>query len=72
MKEKRKVAVQRQNGRPARALNELEYMNGKVLANVWYEDVILVIDPQSGNCDQEYGKDYASTHTNMTLENNLI
>lgn len=56
MKEKRKVKVRRQNGQPAMELNELEYLHGKVLANVWYEDVILVIDPDTGASIQEYGK----------------
>jgi glutamine cyclotransferase len=54
--EKRRVAVTRLDGRKALKMNELEFVNGKVLANVWYEDVILVIDPQSGNCQSEYGE----------------
>ncbi len=29
-------------------INELEYVNGFLLANVWYEDRIAKIDPQSG------------------------
>lgn len=29
-------------------LNELEYAEGRIFANVWQEDVILVIDPPSG------------------------
>lgn len=29
-------------------LNELEFVNGQILANVWYEDRIACIDPQSG------------------------
>lgn len=35
-------------GRPVNRLNELEYFEGQIYANVWYEDVILIIDPQSG------------------------
>jgi glutamine cyclotransferase len=35
-------------GRPIDRLNELEYVNGSVYANVWYEDVILQIHPTSG------------------------
>lgn len=54
--EKRRVAVTRQNGEKAYKMNELEFVNGKVLANVWYEDVILVIDPVSGDCQSEYGE----------------
>jgi glutamine cyclotransferase len=30
-------------------LNELEYVNGEVWANIWYEDGIARIDPKSGN-----------------------
>ena len=34
--------------RPIDQLNELEYINGKIYANVWYTDIIIIIDPQSG------------------------
>ena len=43
-------------GNKAKHINELEFVNGKVLANIWFEDVIVVIDPQSGECESEYGK----------------
>ena len=36
------------NGVPVRNLNELEYVNGEVLANVWQTDRIVAIDPDSG------------------------
>ncbi|MGM0602259.1 MAG: glutaminyl-peptide cyclotransferase [Bacillota bacterium] len=29
-------------------LNELEYINGEIFANVWFEDYILRIDPENG------------------------
>jgi glutamine cyclotransferase len=29
-------------------LNELEFINGEILANVWYKDQIARIDPRSG------------------------
>ena len=35
-------------GRPANLLNELEYIDGKVWANVYCQDYILIINPQSG------------------------
>lgn len=35
-------------GRPVSRLNELEYVSGLVLANVWRSDRIAVIDPASG------------------------
>jgi glutamine cyclotransferase len=33
---------------PVTQLNELEYIDGQVWANVWYSDRIARIDPQSG------------------------
>lgn len=35
-------------GRPVTQLNELEYANGRLYANVWQSDRIAVIDPASG------------------------
>lgn len=35
--------------RPIRLLNELEFVGGKVLANIWKSDRIAVINPASGN-----------------------
>ncbi|MEO1528392.1 MAG: glutaminyl-peptide cyclotransferase [Planctomycetota bacterium] len=34
--------------RPIRQLNELEYVNGQVLANVWHKDQIAIIAPATG------------------------
>jgi glutamine cyclotransferase len=36
------------NGRPQDQLNELEYIEGEIWANVWQEDYILRIDPETG------------------------
>ena len=33
---------------PRSKLNELEYINGKIYANVWMLDMILEIDPETG------------------------
>jgi glutamine cyclotransferase len=35
-------------GRRVKRLNELEYIDGLVWANIWYEDRVIVIHPQSG------------------------
>ena len=43
----RKVDVQL-DGNAINQLNELEYINGEVWANVWQTDFILRIDPESG------------------------
>lgn len=36
------------DGVPLTHLNELEYVDGRVYANVWYDDHIVVIDPETG------------------------
>lgn len=43
----RSIEVYDQVG-PRTRLNELEYIDGKIYANVWMLDLILVIDPNSG------------------------
>lgn len=35
-------------GRPLRELNELEFVKGEIFANVWHDDRIARIDPESG------------------------
>jgi len=58
MKEKRRVRVHFLNDnsriRYFEKLNELEYVNGKILANVWYQDKIISIDPDTGIVDKVY------------------
>ena len=39
------------NGRPQRNLNELEWIQGRVWANVWQTDQIVIINPQSGKVE---------------------
>lgn len=41
-------------GRPLPRLNELEYVDGKILANVWQTDFIVQIDPETGVVDGVY------------------
>jgi glutamine cyclotransferase len=36
------------NGRPVCLLNELEYIKGKIFANIWQEDFIAIISPETG------------------------
>jgi glutamine cyclotransferase len=38
-----------ENGRPLRRLNELEWIDGAIWANVWQSDRIVIIDPDSGH-----------------------
>ncbi|MBR4740749.1 MAG: glutaminyl-peptide cyclotransferase [Bacteroidales bacterium] len=39
------------NGRPLRNLNELEWIDGKIWANVYLTDMIVIIDPKSGKAE---------------------
>jgi glutaminyl-peptide cyclotransferase len=50
----RLVPCVRLNGQLAKNLNEIEFWRGRVIANVWYEDVILVIHPETGVVEKEY------------------
>ena len=42
-------------------INELEFANGYIYANVWYKDVLLKIDPSNGSV--------VKTYNIQTLEN---
>ncbi len=46
----RRVTV-RMNGRPVKFLNELEYIDGKIWANVYMTDMIVIINPESGEVE---------------------
>ena len=35
-------------------MNELEYVDGFIYANVWYKDLLLKIDPTSGNIAKQW------------------
>lgn len=37
------------NGTPITRLNELEYINGEIYANIWLRKQIAIINPQTGN-----------------------
>lgn len=37
------------DNQPVNYLNELEYIDGQIFANIWPSSLIVIIDPQSGN-----------------------
>lgn len=37
------------DGKPVRKLNELEWVDGLIYANIWYSDRIAAIDPETGH-----------------------
>lgn len=46
----RQIQVYHNEG-PAESLNELEYINGRIWANRYYTDEIVIIDPESGKVE---------------------
>ena len=40
------------NGTPLKNINELEYINGEIWANIWQSDEIVIIDPKTGEVTQ--------------------
>ena len=48
MKTVRTIVVKDGNGKEWNKINELEYVDGYIYANIWYEDVLLKIDPFTG------------------------
>jgi glutaminyl-peptide cyclotransferase len=52
----RVVPVTRLSGNAATNMNELEYWRGRILANIWYQDSLIVIDHVTGKVEKEYGK----------------
>jgi glutamine cyclotransferase len=42
------IAVFDESGKPIKELNELEYVDGQIYANIWHNDQIIIIDPQNG------------------------
>lgn len=47
---KRRISVRHEN-RPVRWLNELEYIDGKIWANVYTTDEIVIINPEDGRVE---------------------
>lgn len=47
MEEQRRISVRDDRG-PVRNLNELEYVNGAIYANIWRDNRIAIIEPVSG------------------------
>lgn len=48
------IEITDEKGYPVYNLNELEYIDGKIWANIWTLDKIIVIDPDNGKVIKEY------------------
>lgn len=60
LKETRRIRVLQPNGRPLKRLNELEFVCGELLSNIWYDDRIARIDPGTGAVTGYF--DFSSLH----------
>lgn len=49
--EREKTLTVTMNGRPLREVNELEWIEGKIWANIFMSDLIVIINPESGNVE---------------------
>lgn len=47
----KKVLQVRMNGKPLKNLNELEWVDGRIWANVYMTDMIVVINPETGDVE---------------------
>eukprot|EP00038_Savillea_parva_P008413 m.176806 g.176806 ORF g.176806 m.176806 type:complete len:374 (-) comp14235_c0_seq1:176-1297(-) len=57
------ITVRYPDGTPCKLINELEYIEdagGVILANIWYQDIVVVIDPHTGYVIHTY--DFAKLH----------
>jgi glutamine cyclotransferase len=63
------------NGQPLAMINELEYVHGEILANVWQTSLIVRIDPRSGRVkgaiDVQALWDKAGTTANGAVPNGI-
>jgi glutamine cyclotransferase len=52
-KKKSTIHVKDKNGMPIYNLNELEFAEGKIWANIWMEDNIISINPENGQVEKK-------------------
>ena len=52
-------------------LNELEWINGDIWANVWQTDDIIVINPNNGIVKQRFNFSKLKDHIHQTYSNNI-
>lgn len=58
------------NKRKAEQLNEIEYINGKIYANIWQKNTIIIIDAENGAIEGVVNLNNLSKEINQTSTNN--
>lgn len=62
----------RYHGKDIKFINELEFANGFIYANIWQTNFIIKIDPKNGNISQIYDvSNLLSTHLNQRVQQNI-
>ncbi len=69
--ETRRISVYDNNG-PVSRLNELEYIDDKILANVYGEDFVLIIDPATGKVLQEIDLSILKEKANLPAKADVL
>lgn len=60
------------SGEPVKRLNELEYIQGHIWANIWHSDKLVKIDPQSGQVLAQLDlSDLAARHSSSGVLNGI-
>lgn len=57
---------------PVDNLNELEYIEGKIYANIYYSDIIAVIDPKTGQVEAEINLIGLLPQKDVTEDTNVL
>lgn len=60
------------NGKPLEKINELEWVEGKIYANVWFSNYLYIIDPLSGNVESTVDLTKLRPITSQYHDNNVL
>lgn len=60
------------NKRKAEKLNELEFVNGKIYANIWQQNSILIVEPSNGAIEGIVSLKGLQTKAGQTGEDNVL
>ena len=64
---KEKEVIVMENNTSIYKINELEYINDYIYANIWYNDFIIKIDPENGKVVNKYNLEYFKNIENTSV-----
>ena len=67
--ESRRITVHDSSGKQWKDINELEWVNGVILANVWHQDTVLIINPHTGYIIGQYNFETLSHIASKAMSN---